>query len=61
LIIYEKIVTKMLSSLISWNIELDSCFAHDICGKHGRCVNNLVGFKCSCYFYMDGLNCEQSK
>ncbi|UJR08770.1 hypothetical protein I4U23_013026 [Adineta vaga] len=37
---------------------LDFCFANDICGKHGRCVNSLVGFKCSCYFWSDGLYCR---
>ncbi|CAF4001555.1 unnamed protein product [Adineta steineri] len=38
---------------------LDFCFENNICGKHGRCVNGLVSFKCSCYFWSDGLLCRE--
>ncbi|CAF0859125.1 unnamed protein product [Adineta steineri] len=38
---------------------LDFCFENNICGKHGRCINGLVGFKCSCYFWSDGLLCRE--
>jgi hypothetical protein len=40
---------------------LNFCFANVDCGKHGRCVNTLSGFKCSCSFLYDGLRCERSK
>jgi hypothetical protein len=42
-------------------IVLDFCFANIICGKHGRCVNTLSGFKCSCTFLYGGILCERSK
>ncbi|CAF1171105.1 unnamed protein product [Adineta steineri] len=38
---------------------LDFCFNNNICGKHGRCINGLVGVKCSCYFWSDGLLCRE--
>ncbi|CAF1180370.1 unnamed protein product [Rotaria sp. Silwood1] len=38
---------------------LDFCFANVICGKYGRCVNTLSGFKCSCSFLYGGLLCEK--
>lgn len=38
---------------------LDFCFANVICGKHGRCVNTLSGFKCSCSFLYGGILCEK--
>lgn len=40
---------------------LDICFANDVCGKHGRCINTLSGYNCSCSFLYDGLLCEKSK
>jgi hypothetical protein len=30
-----------------------------MCGKHGECVNNLEGFKCSCSFFFTGVVCEK--
>ncbi|CAF1325642.1 unnamed protein product [Adineta steineri] len=38
---------------------LDFCFANIVCGEHGRCVNTLSGFKCSCSFLYGGLLCER--
>ncbi|CAF0844794.1 unnamed protein product [Adineta steineri] len=38
---------------------LDFCFDNSVCGKHGRCINGLVGFKCACYFWSDGLLCRE--
>ena len=38
---------------------LDFCFGNDRCGRHGRCVNNLAGFKCSCYFWREGPFCQK--
>ncbi|CAF5110043.1 unnamed protein product, partial [Rotaria sp. Silwood1] len=38
---------------------LDFCFANVICGKYGRCVNTLSGFKCSCSLLYGGLLCEK--
>ncbi len=42
------------------NIVLDFCFANVVCGNHGRCLNTLAGFKCSCSFLYGGLLCEKS-
>ncbi|CAF4014451.1 unnamed protein product, partial [Rotaria sp. Silwood2] len=38
---------------------LDFCFANDVCGKHGYCVNSPSGFKCSCSFLYGGILCEK--
>ncbi|CAF1346175.1 unnamed protein product [Adineta ricciae] len=38
---------------------LDFCFNNKECGKNGRCVNNLAGFRCSCYFWSDGQFCRK--
>ncbi|CAF1562766.1 unnamed protein product [Rotaria magnacalcarata] len=63
------IVNKIVCSLsnVEPNVEydhvceyvLDFCFANIICGTHGRCVNTLSGFKCSCSFLYGGLICER--
>ncbi|CAF3324558.1 unnamed protein product [Rotaria socialis] len=63
------IANKIVCSLsnIEHNVEydhvceyvLDFCFANIMCGTHGRCVNTLSGFKCSCSFLYGGLICER--
>lgn len=57
-----RIIIKYFSLIfVLKSLVLDFCFDNDICGKHGRCVNYLMSFKCSCYFYMDDPFCRQSK
>ncbi|CAF1043599.1 unnamed protein product [Adineta steineri] len=63
------ISNKMICSLsdVESNIEykhicenvLNFCFENNKCGKHGRCINTLSDFKCSCSFLYDGLLCER--
>jgi hypothetical protein len=43
------------------NLVLDFCFGNIMCGKHGRCVNSLESFKCSCSFFFDGVLCDKCK
>ncbi|CAF0932859.1 unnamed protein product [Didymodactylos carnosus] len=40
---------------------VDRCsIVHDICGKHGRCVNTDDGnHKCECHFLFSGLRCHK--
>ncbi|CAF0929613.1 unnamed protein product [Adineta ricciae] len=38
---------------------LDFCFANILCGKYGRCVNTLAGFRCSCNFLYGGVLCDR--
>jgi hypothetical protein len=42
---------------------VDRCSSlHDICGKHGRCVNTDDGqFRCECYFLFGGNRCRSSE
>ena len=46
--------------ILLFDIVLDFCFANILCGEHGRCVNTLTGFKCTCSFLYGGLVCDKS-
>ena len=47
--------------IIYFALVLDFCFANIVCGTHGRCVNTLSGFKCSCSFLYGGVFCDHSR
>lgn len=58
---YGMLSLLIIKRWISRVLVLDFCFANIVCGKHGRCVNTLSGFKCSCSFLYGGILCEHSK
>ena len=43
------------------NLVLDYCFGNLLCGKHGKCVNIIGTFKCSCSFFFDDILCDKCK
>ena len=40
---------------------MDHCFANNICGRNGRCMNTGSGYRCYCSYLYEGPHCEKSK
>lgn len=41
--------------------EINSCFNNTRCGRHGKCQNLIVKYRCLCNFMYTGQYCEQCK